>query len=54
MYAETSQRPAAVLYDGQIYVAWRGNDAAHHVDLARYNPGELSIYGLLPDRPAKR
>jgi hypothetical protein len=43
----TVLRPAATLYDGRLFVAWRGNDAAHHLTLARYNPGELSIYGLL-------
>jgi hypothetical protein len=44
---QTSERPAATLYDGRLFVAFRGNDAAHHLTLARYNPGELSVYGLL-------
>jgi hypothetical protein len=44
---QTSERPAATVFDGRLYVAFRGNDAAHHVTLARYNPGELSVYGLL-------
>jgi hypothetical protein len=44
---QTSQRPAVALHDGKLFVAYRGGDAAHHVTLARYNPGELSVYGLL-------
>jgi hypothetical protein len=44
---QTAARPAAVLFAGQVFVAWSGADAAHHLTVARFNPGELSVYGLL-------
>jgi hypothetical protein len=43
-------RPAAVAAGGRVVVAWRGNDDEHHLEVARYNPGELSVYGLLDRR----
>jgi hypothetical protein len=44
----TTERPSATVHAGGIFVAWRENDPAHHIRVARYNPGELSVYGLLP------
>jgi len=40
-------RPAAAVYGARIYLAWRIDDAAHWLNVARYNPGEVNVYGLV-------
>jgi hypothetical protein len=47
---ETSERPAAASVGARLFVAWRDDSPAHHLHVARYNPGELSVYGLLGRR----
>jgi hypothetical protein len=44
----TTERPAAAVQGGRVFVAWRDSDPAHQIKVARYNPGELAVYGLLP------
>jgi hypothetical protein len=45
--AASATRPAAVVFAGQVFIAWRANDEGHRLNVARYSPGELSVYGLL-------
>jgi hypothetical protein len=45
--AASATRPAAVVLGGQVFVAWRESGEGHHLNVARYSPGELSVYGLL-------
>jgi hypothetical protein len=49
----SSVRPAALEFDGRILVAWRDDLEGHHLAIARYSPGELSVYGLLERAPAR-
>jgi hypothetical protein len=45
--AASLEPPSAAVQAGRIFVSWRGNDPDHRLHVARYNPGEVSVYGLL-------
>jgi hypothetical protein len=45
---QSAVRPAAALFNRRLFLAFRGNDGAHSLNVARFSPGELEVYGLLP------
>jgi hypothetical protein len=46
---ETADALAATQFRGRIYVAWMGSSTENFPNVARYSPGGLVTYGLLPN-----